>query len=176
LLLSISSLSIRSKRSIKPSYTRARSFTGVSKGLAWWQTKYPDDYEAFLYLEDIQRKLPTKDKIRNIVEAEGDSFTDHNFYSTFLGWPTILGWYGHEWTWWGDNAEIEKVKQEVRTLYLGESYEETAFILNKYKIDFIIIGAIEKARYQEDLIQYEKLRSFGEIVFENGEVEIIKLR
>lgn len=153
-----------------------RKFTGVGAGLKWWQDKYPQDYEAFLYLLSIQKDLPSNDKLRNIVEAEGDSFADFNFYSTFLGWPTVLGWYGHEWTWWGDNTEIEKVKQEVREIYLGESFEVTAELFEKYQTDYIIIGAIEKGRYNRESIQYEKLRSFGEIVFENSEVEIIEVK
>lgn len=159
-------------KTIKQSYTDREEFTGISQGLKWWEDAWPKDYDAYKYLTSIRNSLPEDDKVRNIVEAEGDSFTDHNFYSTFLGWPTVLGWYGHIWTWHGDNEFINPIKDQVRDIYMIDDVERTGKILDKYEIDYIIIGAIEKERYGEDL-KKDKLINLGDVIYQNSEVTIV---
>jgi len=149
--------------------------TGLNSGLNWWQRKYPHDYAACLYLSEIAKKLPSDDKIRHIVEAEGESYTDVSRFSVFLGWPTIIGWPIHEWTWRGSYKKVGARRTEVKEIYTGREYLTTRMILNKYDIDYIIVGEFEKKRYGNGINQ-RKLRVMGEIVFENDGAVIIAVR
>lgn len=147
----------------------------LSQGLNWWQKKYPFDYEAYLFLEKIKQSLPKNDKVRNIVEAEGESFTDFARFSTFLGWPTIIGWPIHEWTWRGTYDVVAPRVAEVKEIYTGKERRETENILKKYQIDYIIVGQLEKERYGEE-INLDKLLSLGETIFDNEGTLIIQTK
>ena len=150
-----------------------KSFTGIDSGLSWWQEKYPDDYEAYLFLRDIKNGFPKSEKIKRIVEAEGESYTDISRFSVFLGWPTIIGWPTHEWTWRGDENLVEEKRKQVKEIYTGESLDKTKAILDVYNIDYVIVGQIERGSYAEQ-IEENKLRALGEVIFENNETFIVK--
>ena len=153
----------------------SKKIIGLTRSLDWWKENYPYDYEAYLFLKNLQKSLPKEKKVKNIVEAEGESFTDSARFSTFLGWPTIIGWPIHEWTWRGTYDIVGPRVEEVKEIYTGKEREETEKILKKYKIDYLIIGEIERERYKENL-NLEKLLSLGEIIFQNEKTIIIGLR
>jgi len=146
----------------------------LSSSLNWWKEKYPYDYEAYLFLEKVKQSLPENDKIRNIVEVDGESFTDDNRFSTFLGWPTIIGWPIHEWTWRGNYEVVGSRKEEVKEIYTGEDKIKTENTLKKYKINYIIVGEAERERYK-DQINLDKLLSLGKAIFRNEKTIIISL-
>ena len=148
--------------------------TGLNSGLNWWQKKYPHDYAAYQYLASVAENLPGNDKIRRIVEAEGESYTDVSRFSVFLGWPTIIGWPIHEWTWRGSYEKVGERREEVKEIYTGKEILKTRQILNKYNIDYIIVGEFEKKRYGNGIRHY-KLREMGKIVFENNGAVIIEV-
>lgn len=158
---------------VKQSYLDGKKFTGVDSGLMWWQKKYPDDYSAYLFLKDLRENLPRGERLKRIVEAEGDSYTDVSRFSVFLGWPTIVGWPVHEWTWRGSYDEVAARRSEVREIYTGLIPEKTREILGKYNVDFVIIGEVERAAYAGQ-IQEAKLKSLGEVIFEKGKISVIK--
>ena len=89
-----------------------RKFTGLETGLSWWKNKYPDDYAAYEFLKSVPER-PV------ILEAEGESYTDTSRFSTFLGWPTVIGWAVHEWTWNGKYDLVGAKGAEVREVYTG---------------------------------------------------------
>lgn len=148
--------------------------TDFSSSLDWWKEKYPYDYEAYLFLEKLKQSLPKNNKVRNIVEADGESFTDAARFSVFLGWPTIIGWPIHEWTWRGTYDVVAPRREEVKEIYTGQDKIKSENILKKYKIDYIIVGEIEKAKYGDE-INLDKLFSFGETIFHNKRTLIISL-
>ncbi len=151
-----------------------QTFIGVSQGVSWWKDKHPDDYDAYLYLLKIREELPVGDKVRNLIEAEGESFKDNNFFSTLLGWQSIIGWHSHEWTWRGSYDEVGARRKEVEDFYKGESREYNMSIIDKYDLDYVILGAIEEERYGEEL-NVELVSSLGEVVFESGNTKVIKV-
>lgn len=152
-----------------------KKFTGIESGLNWWAKKYPYDYEAFLFLADTRDKLPPQNRIKNIVEADGESYTDTSRFSVFLGWPTIAGWSVHEWTWRGDYTEVGARASEVREIYTGWDPSAAKRILNKYGIDYIIVGEVEKQRYASAL-QTEKITGLGKTVFDNKVTRVIEVK
>ncbi len=151
-----------------------KTYTGLGAGLQWWQNKYPFDYMAYQYLASVARKLPEDDKIRRIVEAEGESYTDASRFSVFLGWPTIIGWPIHEWTWRGSYDEVGARRQEVKEIYTGQDEMTTRQILDKYNIDYIIVGEFEKKRYA-NYIRFEKLKKMGRVVYDNESALVIEV-
>lgn len=150
-----------------------KKLTSFGTGLNWWEKRFPSDFEAYQFLSKIQDALPANDKIRNIVEAEGESYTDVSRFSVFLGWPTIIGWPVHEWTWRGTYDNVGKRREEVREIYTGKDTEKSREILQKYRIDYIIAGELEGQRYGSE-IKKEKLKKLGNAVFDNGTTFIIK--
>lgn len=159
---------------VKQSSLQGKKFTGIDHGLDWWKNKYPDDYEAYLFLKNLKDSLSQSEKIKIIVEAEGDSYTDISRFSVFLGWPTVVGWPVHEWTWRGSYDEVGKRRTDVIKIYTGSDAEEARALLNYYNVDYIIVGQIEKQRYDE-LLRTEKLRGLGNVIFERGQTFIIEL-
>lgn len=160
---------------VEQAFTGGRTFVGVGRGLDWWQRLYPDDYAAYLYLKSVRDALPQSERLQRIVEAEGDSYTDVSRFSVFLGWPTIVGWPVHEWTWRGSYDIVGKRRDEVREIYTGTDPVRARQLLTQYDVHYIILGAVERDRYG-DAIQEHKLRSVGTVIFEQGDALIIRVR
>jgi len=92
-----------------------------------------------------------------------------------LGWPTIIGWTGHEWTWRGSYEAIGDRIGEVIEIYTGTDEGRAREILDKYRVDYILVGQVEENRYQ-DRIQPEKLKKIGRVIFEQGETAVIEYK
>lgn len=151
-----------------------RKPTSFKNALKWWQDGAPHDYEAYKYMASIRDALPKGDKIRRIIEVEGDSYSDSARFSVFLGWPTIIGWPVHEWTWRGSYDEVGSRRSEVTDAYTSDDHLLTEGIIEKYKIDYIIIGELEDKRYGAE-IKRDKLKSLGRVVFENERAMVIEV-
>jgi uncharacterized membrane protein len=152
-----------------------KPYRGIESGLDFWKNKYPFDYEAYEFLENKRKELPENEKMKVILEAEGDSYSDNNYFSVFLGWPAVVGWPVHEWTWRGSYDAVGARRSEVVEVYTGVDMETAKNILDKYKVDYIILGQIEKLKYP-DRINYLKLQSLGRVIFENDETQIIEVQ
>ena len=124
-------------------------------------------YKKTAYAEGRQQPV--------IIEAVGESYQDGNFYSTFLGWPTILGWPGHEWTWRNNVEEIDSRRKEVDQIYKSNDEEIISEILDKYDITYIFIGDFERIRYGFDL-NIQTIEKLTEIVYQNDSVSIYKVK
>ncbi len=159
---------------IEQAFTGSGTFFGVDHGLDWWRNKFPNDFAAYEYLKGVRDSLPQAERLKNIVEGEGESYTDVSRFSVFLGWPTIVGWPVHEWTWRGSYDVVGKRREEVRDLYVGTDVQRSRELLQRYKIDYIILGAVERDRYGK-AIQEQKLRSLGKVVFEQGGTVVISV-
>jgi uncharacterized membrane protein len=160
---------------IDQAFTGSSIFFGIDHGLDWWKTKYPNDYAAYQYLKNIRDSFPHAERLKRIVEGEGESYTDVSRFSVFLGWPTIVGWPVHEWTWRGSYDVVGKRREEVREIYIGIDQKRTRELLDRYEINYIILGAVERDRYGT-AIQEKKLRSLGAVVFEQGNTAVINIR
>lgn len=135
-------------------------------GLTWLKNTYPDDYTAIQFLNSVPNQP-------NILEADGDSYTDYERVSMATGLPTIQGWYVHEWTWRGSYDPIKIRREEVSTIYESQDIQRTRAILKKYKIKFIIIGAMERIKYPQ--LDEKKLSTIGKTVFSHNELHIIQI-
>jgi len=127
-----------------------------------------------------------------IAEAYGESYTDYNIVSAYTGLPTVIGWQTHEWLWRfhgivdkESDLLISDPDYDVWSLYLIPRYSDVDIIylssdtdaiqsvIDKYQIEYIILGNIEYYRYNYD--NTEALKNVGQIVYNSENLNIFKV-
>lgn len=136
-------------------------------GLQFLKQRDHNDYQGILWLKDHVKGQPT------ILEANGDSYSDYGRISMVTGLPTILGWYVHEWLWRGTPDGANQRAMEVSTVYESDNLMMTRDILRKYKIQYIIIGELERRKFIH--LNLEKLMKVGKVVFQSPTTSIIQV-
>lgn len=124
----------------------------------------PDDYLAFNWLATQDYGI--------VVEAVGGSYTDYARISTRSGFPTVLGWPGHESQWRGGATEMGSRATDISTLYETSSVDETLAIIQKYKIRYIYLGNLELMQYK---VAREKFDGLFDLIYSNGSVTIYEV-
>lgn len=135
-------------------------------GTTYLKTLYPDDYNAIRWINNTIKKHPV------ILEAQGDSYTDFARVSANTGLPTVLGWTVHEWLWRGTYDIPAPRIEEIKTLYESADKEKTNQLLKKYTVVYVFIGTLERQKY---MVNEEKFRELGTVVYKSGETRIYKL-
>ncbi|MDD2822494.1 MAG: DUF2298 domain-containing protein [Candidatus Daviesbacteria bacterium] len=147
-------------------FNNLNNYTGLN-GLSWLQNSYPADYEAITWINQNISNQPV------ILEAQGDSYSDFARVSANTGLPTVIGWTVHEWLWRGSYDEPGKRVEDVKQLYESEDLNLTNQLIQKYKIKYIFIGALEKQKYTN--LNENKFKNLGEIVFENNQTRVYQI-
>jgi Uncharacterized membrane protein len=132
------------------------------KGLdatAFMETTMPDDYLATNWMQKYIKGTPI------ILEANGDSYTDYERVSVITGLPTVLGWYVHEWLWRGDTKEEDQRVEDIKTIYTSENTTQVTSLIDKYKIEYIYVGKLERDKFTH--VNDKLLKGLGEVVFDS---------
>ena len=127
-----------------------------------------------------------------ICESYGDSYTDSCIISAYTGLPTVFGWQTHEWLWRfhgvvnkeTDTLESDPEKDvwklyitprhsDVDILYWSEYPDDIQSIIDKYQIEYIIIGDLERNRYGYD--NSEVFSEVGSVVFQYEDLRVYKV-
>ena len=140
-------------------YTKSSAPSGnaILDGLAYIEASNPSERFGIQWLKE---NAGADDRI---VEAVGESYSEHGRISSSTGIPTVLGWKFHEEQWRGSRKLFEGREEDVRSLYQTANLEEARGILDKYQINYVIVGPREMAKYgSEGLSKFEEL---GELVF-----------
>jgi len=148
-------------------YGELKNYRGLS-GTSWVKKQYPDLYRLILWLEENSKDQP------NILEAPGDSYTDYNLVSAYTGLPAVQGWFVHEWLWRGSAKIPQKRVAEVGTIYLSNDPEETKRLLEKYKVEYVILGEFEREKYPN--LKEEKFSRLGKLVFSSGKTNLYQIQ
>ena len=136
-----------------------------------------DNLEVIKYINEYA----LKDAV--IVEAKGDSYTSDNQISTFTGRATVMGWGSHEWLWRSQNSNFDypeilvKREDDIVTLYSSLDVDVLNNIINKYHIDYIVIGYTERKKYGDinlRLNNEDVLLSMGEVVINSNKNEVLE--
>lgn len=155
-------------------------------GSIYVKNKEPEDFDTIQWINSN-----IKDR-SNIAEAVGNSYTYYARISTHTGMINPINWPSHEWTWrfkypedithWkqaigksintGYN-EVDLVSQDVKTLYETSNTEEARKFIEKYKIEYIYIGNLERTTYTA--INEDKFDEIGTIVFSSGSSKLYKI-
>lgn len=130
-------------------------------GSVWLTTTYPEDKEIIDYLNNTVKGQP------NILESQGDSYTDHERISAYTGLPTVAGWWVHEWLWRGTAEIIGDRIPDVVALYESQDIEQTKALLEKYNVKYVIVGSQEKEKYTN--LNEDKFNVIGKKIFESSD-------
>lgn len=136
-------------------------------GTAYLSVVNPSDDEAMKWIND---RLP----VGTIVEAVGGSYTYFGRVSTHTGFPTVLGWPGHESQWRGGALEQGSRGEDVRLLYQTRDWSEAARILDRYHVDYVYVGALERRTYTP--FNEQKFEAFMDPIYSQGDVVIYARR
>lgn len=153
----------------RANYFDAKRTAPTLDGWAWVERTFPDDYAA---IEWVRANVP-----RNavILEAAGDQYSFDNRVSVATGIPTVVGWGGHELQWRGTSDVYGPREQDVKQIYRSRSISETRELLKKYGVDFVIVGGIERNKYDLNQALVDKFGKIGELVFEQGSMRIYRV-
>ncbi|MCU0485203.1 MAG: DUF2298 domain-containing protein, partial [Anaerolineales bacterium] len=113
----------------------------------------PDDFAAIDWLRDnavFENGLPP-----TILEAPGRPFASYVYegrISAFTGFPTLLGWPGHEHQWRGEYTEPARRYPDIQTIFGTHNGETMLSLLHQWQVDYVIIGTTEQ-RFVVELCQ-----------------------
>jgi YYY domain-containing protein len=138
-------------------------------GLFAMARDHPGEHAAILWLRDDVTGTPV------IVEAVDLSYTAYSRVSTFTGLPTILGWDQHEFWWRGGSWEPQAGRKEaVERIYTTTDPAEAERLLEQYDAEYVYVGWLEREKYGDAGLA--KFDDFMDVVFQNSEVTIYKVR
>lgn len=123
------------------------------------ESTMPDDYLATAWLNENVTGTPV------VLEANGDSYTDYQRVSVMTGLPTVLGWHTHEWLWKSDLTVLDERAADIKTIYTSVDEAEVRRLINKYKIQYIYVGSLEREKFET--VNNELIKKLGNIVFES---------
>jgi len=132
-------------------------------GLAYIEGRSPGEYEAIRWIQDNLER-------GTVAEAIGGSYTGYARVSTYTSLSTVLGWPGHEVQWRGGGEEQGSRQGDIEKLYSTRSWQEAKGIVDRYGIDYVYIGPLERSTYTP--FDERKFLVFMEPIFENNEVTI----
>ncbi len=84
----------------------------------------------------------------------------------------MLGWAGHELQWRGATPEPGIREPDIRQAYTAPRWQETADLLDRYHVDYVIVGPLELATYGPGV--KAKFDRALEVVFEGEGVAIYR--
>jgi YYY domain-containing protein len=146
---------------------------GTLDGMEYLESIYPDDYLAIKWLDENITGSPV------ILEAPGAIFTYTSRVSTFTGLPTVVGWTSWEAMWRGFSPEIDIGGREndVNTVYNTANNEQAIELLNKYNVQYIYIGSVERNKYTgEGLQKFNDYTNNYNVIYQNDCVIIYQFK
>lgn len=84
-----------------------------------------------------------------ILEATGDPYSEFARISSHTGIPTVLGWGNHEGLWRSNDPEVGQRADWIRTFYSGADPRTAAFVLQKFRVNFVVLGDLERRSYPQ---------------------------
>jgi len=129
------------------SYFAIKSFYNFSRyktlwGLDFLQKKQPANMFIVKWFNQNVSGQPV------ILEAVGDSYSDYNNISMSTGLPTVQGWIVHEWLWRGGYDLPKQRQEDVKNIYESTDSDLVSNLLDKYQVEYIIVGPQEKSKYK----------------------------
>ena len=147
----------------------ARAGKPTLDGWVWTRGVFPDDYAA---VEWMRANAPQGSVI---LESVGRQYSFDNRVSFATGFATVLGWGGHELQWRGNYDEAGPRERDVEEMYRTRDVNQARALLDKYGVDFVIVGGIERDKYNLTPQLIDKFNKLGELVFEQGSMRIYRV-
>ncbi|MCY4093462.1 MAG: DUF2298 domain-containing protein [Caldilineaceae bacterium] len=122
----------------------------------------------------IRRNTP-EDAV--VLEAKGASYqVNSSRISAATGRATLLGWDGHQSQWRGRTyGELAAGRaQSIEEIYQRPMHSILPALLDRWQIDYLIVGPEERAQYSLSPTVELQLATFLELVFEQGNYRIFR--
>jgi len=104
----------------------------------------PDERAAVRWLSN--QNTPTTRVV--VAEGLGDEYSFASAgMATYSGATTVLGWAGHELQWRGPVPELGIRTGDLRALYRDAPVESIRSLIDRYSIQFIVVGDVERQSY-----------------------------
>ena len=131
------------------------------------------DFEGIKWLLENVEGSPV------VLEGLTDSYRWGGRVSVYTGLPSVIGWKWHqEQQRWGYQSEVDLRIRDVNQIYNTINEDRASELIEKYKIEYIYVGPLEKVYYSpESLDKFDRMsNSTLDIVFTSGEVTIYRVR
>jgi uncharacterized membrane protein len=136
-------------------------------GLAFVAQRNPAEIEAVKWV----RTRAGQDEY--IVEAVLGAYTGGARISGRSGVPAVIGWPSHETQWGRSGAEVQARVNDVDMAYTTQSLAQALEILRRYKVTYVVVGSVERAKYPAEGLQ--KFNSGLQSVYRNGDIVIYRM-
>ena len=110
-------------------------------GMGSLASQDPQDYQAIVWMQHHLHGLPT------VLEASGDEFTLFAQVSSLTGFPTLLGWEGHELQWRGNAPILESRHSVINEIYSTGSSSLAQRLLRENHVSLVYVGPCERQVY-----------------------------
>ncbi len=141
-------------------------------GIEWIRQSNPSDYAAIQWLNANAPRGAV------ILEATGGEYSYGNRISMATGLPTVLGWFGHENQWRGNTDLFKNDAKgidrpaDIARIYQSLDSNEALTYVDKYAINFVVVGETERTQYSLNPPQIEKFGKVMPLVFQHGNLRI----
>jgi YYY domain-containing protein len=144
----------------------------------WRTVVLTDDYAALTCLSNMVGNSEV-----TIAEATDGGYDTYlgtigaGRTGAFTGMPTVIGWSGHEGQWRGSSygATVGSRPDEIRRLYTDLRMDQVLPILEKYEVDYILYGPVERSADKYGSAGEQKFLEFFDVVCESGESRIYRV-
>ena len=135
-------------------------------GSAWFQRQYPDDFAA---IQQMRAKISGQPVV---AEAVGGAYTHFARVASYTGFKSVMGWANHEGQWrktwaWDTGDQVDKL---FSTADIGEAQG----ILNRYQVDYVFVGQLERSKYSSGLDKFAQM--FPQPFIQAGGTVVYKVR
>jgi YYY domain-containing protein len=111
-------------------------------GIAYLRAINPSDAAVIDWLNEHVKGNAT------VVEAHGEAYREYTRISMHTGLSTVLGWEHHtKQRGLSPEGAIQR-RKAIQAIYVSEDVETTKNLLLEYHVDFVVIGAVERATYR----------------------------
>ncbi|MBI5929516.1 MAG: hypothetical protein HY862_09420, partial [Chloroflexi bacterium] len=135
--------------------------------------------DEWVLINDCFMQLEPRKNDAVLVETPGGGYTPHlGRVSMLTGIPTLLGWDNHERQWRGDTYPDVAGNREgdIFTLYTTEDWNTAQDIIDKYGIDYVMVGNAEFNAYGgQDADGLSKFAQLLDPVCKQGNVALYRV-
>lgn len=151
-------------------YSKTNGLAGTANldGMAWYAAQYPDDWAAIQWLQANVISLPVE------AEAVGGAYNiEESRVAMATGLPTVMGWTNHEGQWRGAAySQVAERPAQIQTLYQVRDWNAAQAVLDRYQIEFVLVGNEEHTRYNP--LYQPKFDQNMDTVFKSGNLTIYR--
>ncbi len=135
-------------------------------GSGWFQRQYPDDWAAVVQMRQRIGGQPV------VAEAVGGPYSHYARVASYTGFRSVMGWANHEGQWrktwaWDTGDQVDK-------LFTTTDVNEARGILDRYNVDYVFVGQLERAKYGPGLDKFRQI--FPQPFIQAGGTSVYKVR